>query len=76
MVKSNDVTTFSKAFELLSDGLTTHTTTRIGSFWEFLGASRSIWKSVVASGSFRELLELLGVSGGFWGHLGTSGVFW
>ena len=40
MVKSNDVTTFSKAFELLSDGLTTHTTTRIGSFWEFL---RDIW---------------------------------
>ena len=40
MAKSEDVTTFSQAFDLLADGLTTHETINTGSFWEFL---RDIW---------------------------------
>lgn len=40
MTKSEDVTTFSQAFELLADGLNTHETIQTGSFWEFL---RDIW---------------------------------
>jgi len=40
MAKSEDVTTFSQAFDLLADGLTTHETIKTGSFWEFL---RDIW---------------------------------
>ena len=40
MAKSEDVTTFSQAFELLADGLNTHETIKTGSFWEFL---RDIW---------------------------------
>ena len=40
MAKSEDVTTFSQAFELLADGLNTHETIKTGSFWELL---RDIW---------------------------------
>ena len=40
MVTNNNSTTFDDAFSRLAEGLTTHQSIKVGSFWEFL---RDVW---------------------------------